>query len=159
MRLLPLITLAALCVTACVCTNRNEPAPPKAAEESSSPDGADTSEEVTLSPLDNQPGYRVSGPQGLDGTLTFDGQQWHLDAAFEFPTAGYTVKDLDVAVLKRLPEEVHITIPYQPPPIDALVAQVLTHVPVTYSAPVSKDATFKIYVQRIPPTTAAEAGL
>lgn len=160
MRLIPLLLLGLLCLSACVCTRD------VAHEPGNSPgDGAlhayeelVLEGEVVLTPLDDGTGYRVSGPQHLEGTLRYDGEQWHLVATFTFPTAGYTVEDLDVAVLKRLPEEVRIAIPYQPPPIDALVAQVLTEAPVAWSGSVSRDATFTLEVQRIPPGTAAEAG-
>lgn len=159
MRPVPIGIVIALCLTACVCTPTDKSAPGDVPKEARDSAAGNSSSDVTLSRLDNQTGYGVAGPEGFAGTLTYEGQHWSLDASFEFPTAGYTVKDLDVTVLKRLPEEVHITIPYQPPPTDALVAQVLTKEPVTWSGAVSKDATFKIQVERIPPGTAADAGL
>ena len=159
MRLVPIAVLAALCLSACVCTPKAPPILTGDANDTSANGDEAALEHATLTSIDDSTRYRVSGPQGLDGTLTFDGRQWILNAAFEFPTAGYTVKELDIAVLKRLPEKVHIVIPYQPPPVDALVAQAVAKGPVTWSGSVSTNATFTIDVKRIPPQSAANTGL
>jgi hypothetical protein len=174
MRPIPGILVAVLCLSACVCTPPEEPAPAAtvapdtgtsqdttAADPPANGPVTDAKEfvDVELTPLPDGSGYSLAGPENLTGTLAHRDGQWQLDAAFEFPTAGYSVMDLEVAVLKRLPEEVHITIPYQPPPIDALVAQMVTKAPVTWTGGVSRGATFKIAVKRIAPGTAAAAGL
>jgi hypothetical protein len=160
MNRLLIIAAVALSFTACQCTGpTSDESGARAPEGTMQPDRAippdkaptGAVEPVQLAPVNQGAGYTFAGPYGLQGALDYDGQQWQLTGAFEFPTAGYTVGELEVTVLKKLPEEAHISVPVQPPPLDAMVAQVITTVPIEWSGALHKDATFKLMVERVPP--------
>ena len=111
--------------------------------------------EATLEPLADQEGWGVSGPHGFNGTLLWTedeaGAVWPLEGAFTIPTAGYAVAAPEISVMKSLPEQVRIVLTVTPPPPDAMVAQVITNVPVAAEIAVSRNALFSVEVMETAP--------
>lgn len=101
---------------------------------------------VSLTAMVSRPGYGLSGPCNFTGTLVWQDDAWLLDGRFEFPTAGYEVGVPEVTIREIRPERVHILVPVTAPPPDALVAQVLTPVPVEAAIHVSREAAFSVEV-------------
>ena len=106
--------------------------------------------DVTLTPFAEGLGFTISGPYGLEGTLTKDeasGGNWVLDAWFAFPSAGYEVGEVEVVVGESYPEQVWITIPVSAPGPGCGCAAVITVVPVQTTIQVSDGASFSIEVR------------
>lgn len=105
---------------------------------------------VKMMELSGRYGYALQGPYGFAGTLTkesLNAKEWQLEAKFTFGTSGYRVAKVDAVVMESYPEQVRITIPVTPPPPDAMVAQVITEVPVSERIVASDRAVFRIVVK------------
>lgn len=105
---------------------------------------------VKVTPIAGQLGYALAGPHGFKGTIAkadADAKEWTLSAKFVFPSAGYTVGKPVILVQKSLPEKVFVTFSVTPPALDAVVAQVITEVPVNETIRVSNKATFVVTIK------------
>lgn len=114
--------------------------------------GNNEGESVRLTPYDDRLGYALEGPYSFVGSLTKDDAgdpEWHLEGDFTFPTAGYTVDEPDIRIAESYPEQVFITITVTPPAPGSVVAQVITHVPVTADIAASNQAQFRILIVEV----------
>jgi len=104
---------------------------------------------VELIPFSGRYGYGLEGPYNFAGALTkdsLDDECWKLEAQFVFPTTGYQVAEPEIRIAESYPEQVSIILHVTPPPEGAMVAQVLTTVPVTAEIPASNRAEFCVCV-------------
>lgn len=114
--------------------------------------GSNDGESVRLTPYADRLGYALEGPHDFVGSLTkqdVDDPEWHLEGDFTFPTAGYTVDEPDIRVAESYPEQVFVTITVTPPAPGSIVAQVITHVPVTADIAASNLAQFRILIVEV----------
>jgi hypothetical protein len=111
--------------------------------------GEESTGNVQLTPLSGRFGYGLSGPYGLQGTLTknrLSDAAWRLEASFSFPTEGFTVATPVVLVAESFPEQVTVTLKVTPPPSYAIVLRKVTEVPVSTDITASNSALFNIRV-------------
>jgi len=106
--------------------------------------------DIQMASLSGRYGYGLTGAYDFAGSLTKNAltdAEWHLVSEFRFPTAGYSVGTPLVSIQESYPEQVSVTFTITRPAPGAVVAQVITPVPVSLEIPASNQAKFTLRTQ------------
>lgn len=101
---------------------------------------------VTMTPSIDQPGYEITGPYDLEGTLTHDASEWVLEGAFFFPNSGYELLSPNIEV-EATNVDVDLRILLPAPAMAVL--PVITERRFAYRIPAAEDAEFAIDVHEV----------